>query len=345
VDNEKLTTYFYSNLVTIFWSSFLLVGGGIFIAYYAHIEYMPDFDLKSSITITAAAAVTAILIISILLGIMVLPGVFWGNTWGAGSSLKKYWTDKGGNKTVRGLLIWFSLPLASLYSAAVAGFFVGWYALFLVALTFGGFFLFVLLRGKQPPRLAAKEIWTLLWTALVSAMLIFIPLWLVLTLALHGEAAHRMPAWLAGLMSGCFIIFINTLASTTPKNIKPFYWYFGLSIATLFVVLSLFGKFYRIPVKVMELYKFGNIQTTKLVLKKEACKTLGALDVEIIPHGTDICVANDILILSRLGKETYLQYNTEGHTIKFTVISDEIASWAVSETVKGDTSLAAPKPR
>ena len=40
MNKDKLKEYFYSNIATIFWSSFLLIGGGIFLAYYAHIEYM-----------------------------------------------------------------------------------------------------------------------------------------------------------------------------------------------------------------------------------------------------------------------------------------------------------------
>ena len=81
MDEEKLKGYFYSNMTIIFWSLFLLFGGAVFLSYYVHIEYMPDFDLKSSITITAAVAVTGLIIIIIMhLCVMVMPGVSWGTT-------------------------------------------------------------------------------------------------------------------------------------------------------------------------------------------------------------------------------------------------------------------------
>lgn len=335
MDKEKLKGYFYSNIATIFWSSFLLLGGGIFVAYYAHIEYMPDFDLKSSIAILAAAAVTATIITTVLLGVMVLPGAFWGNTWGAESSLKSYWTDEKGNKTFLGLCLWFALPLVSIYGASIAGFFIGWYALLIVMGIFGGFLLFVIFRRKLPPWHSTKEVLTLLGTTLIASAFIFVPLLLVLNMSLHEDASLRMPAWVAGILCGCFIIFVNVLAATTPKHVKPFYWHLGLSIITLFVVLSTFEKFHRVPVRVMELYKFGNIQTTELVMKKEACKSFAALGIEIAEQNTDICVAKNILILSRLGKEAYLKHGPEGHNIKFTIASDEIVSWAIRETKDG----------
>jgi len=335
MDKEKLKGYFYSNIATIFWSSFLLLGGGIFVAYYAHIEYMPDFDLKSSIAILAAAAVTATIITAVLLGVMVLPGAFWGNTWGVESSLKNYWTDEKGNKTFLGLCLWFALPLVSIYGATVAGFFIGWYALLIVAGIFGGFLFLVIFRRKLTLRHSLKEVLALLGTTLIASAFIFVPLLLVLNLSLHEDTSLRMPAWVAGILSGCFIIFVNVLAATTPKHIKPFYWHLGLSIITLFVVLSTFEKFDRVPVRVMELYKFGNIQTTELVMKKEACKSFAALGIEVAEQNTDLCIAKNILILSRLGKEAYLRQGSKEHNIKFTIASDEIVSWAIRETKTG----------
>ena len=117
-----------------------------------------------------------------------------------------------------------------------------------------------------------------------------------------------------------------------PKNIKKLYWLAGIGATTLFVMLFAFSNFYRIPLGVMQLYKFGNIQTTELVLKKEACKAFSSLKIEVIEYGSDICVAKNILILSRLGKNAYLQYKNEHKTVKFTISTDQIVSWAIQKT-------------
>lgn len=101
LNKDKLLEYFYSNLASVFWSFFLVLGGGVFIAYFARIGYMPDFDLKSSVAITAATAVTSIIVISVLLVMTILPGAFWSGIWsnlGDISKLNKYWTGSSQGK-------------------------------------------------------------------------------------------------------------------------------------------------------------------------------------------------------------------------------------------------------
>lgn len=331
MDREKLKEYFYSNIAIIFWTSFLLLGGGIFVAYYAYIEYMPDFDLKSSIAITAAASITAVFITAVLLMLMVLPGAVWGNTWGKESTLKNYWTDQEGHSKFRGLCLWFALPLTAVCGAVIAAAFVGWYALAIVVVFFSGYFLFVKFRSTLSTRVVGKEICGLIVATSIASMFIFFPLWLVINLYLSPHAALRVPAWVAGLLSVGSIIFVNVLGTSCPKKIKPFYWYLGLSFATLVMVLSLFQKTHRIPVRVMELYKFGNIQTTEMVLRKDACDTFAALNIEVEKKEGGLCVARDILILSRLGKEAYLQHRSDQRTLRFSIEASEIASWALED--------------
>src|SRR5690554_1992271 len=79
----------------------------------------------------------------------------------------------------------------------------------------------------------------------------------------------------------------------------------------------------------MESYKFGNIATTDLVLEKNACEALRALEIDLIDKKYEICVAKNILIMSRLGREAYLRHGSEDNGIKFTIASSDIISWAV----------------
>jgi len=119
-------------------------------------------------------------------------------------------------------------------------------------------------------------------------------------------------SWFAGLLSAFMVVFVNIFAAAISNREKQFYWYLGLGIVALWYVFNVFSAFYRIPVKIMQLYKFDNIHVTELVLKKNACNSLGALDVETAWYRDDICKLNDVLILSRLGKDAYLQYEKQG---------------------------------
>lgn len=328
MDKEKLKDYFYSNIVMIFWSVFLLLGGGIFVAYFAHIEYMPDFDLQSSITITAAAAVTALMIFSTLLIVMVFPGIFWGNTWGSTSSVESEWTDSEGNKKFLGVIKWFAFPLVLVYCIISLSVIVGWYTVIVVVVLFGMYYRFFLSKCNNKLT-ALKEVSALFVVSFVTSVIIFSPLWMVLNLSINGDLSLRYPPWMAGITSGLFIIFINVMSTANPKNINPFFWYLALGVVTLFIIFSVFGVFHRVPVRVMEIYKFGNVMADDIILKENSCKAFRALEIDVTDNCNNTCTAHDILILSRLGREAYLMHGSEDDGIKLTVASEDIISWAL----------------
>lgn len=327
MNKDKLKDYFYSNIATIFWSSFLLLGGAIFVAYYAHIEYMPEFDLKSSIAITAAVAVTALISTIILLVVMVLPGSFWGNTWGKDSKLRKYWTDDDNIETISGLLIWFGIPLALIYATATASYFISWYSLFIILSGILAFYFYI--KVKLSHENALGEVLKQYLVALIASIFIVIPLFFIISLSIQTEHNLKISSWAAGLIAGTFIIIVNVFAATTAKNIKPFYWRLGLGAVTLGFVLVFFDNTHRIPVKVMELYKFGNIKADEMVLKKDSCNVFQAFKIEIKNNEEEYCVVRNIVILSRLGPETYLKYSEKDSIMKFTVKTSDILSWSV----------------
>ena len=345
MNKEKLKDYFYSNIATIFWSLFLLIGGGIFVAYYAYIEYMPDFDLKSSVAITAASAATALILMIILLVVMVLPGSFWGNTWGKESKLRRYWTDENNMETITGLLVWFAIPMALIYVAAIVSYYISWYSLSIILTGFIGYFFYAKSKSDLSSKEVLKEVIGQYGAALVASIFIFIPLYFIFSLSIQPGQNLKIQNWAAGLMTGAFIIFVNVLAATTPKNIKPLYWYVGLSAVALFLILYVFGKTHRIPVGVMELYKFGNIPASQLVLKKGACKVFESLNIKIRKVSKEYCVAKNIVILSRLGKEAYLKYLERDMITRFTVKSSDILSWSIKTESKTSNKTIQQTPK
>jgi hypothetical protein len=350
LDKKKLLKYFYSNVATIFWSCFLLIGGGIFVAYYWQIEYMPDFDLKSAATITAAAGVTALIITIMMLFMMVAPGVYWGNSWGKESKLKYLWTDNDGTNKFVGVLIWFGLPLLAVGVVAVA-LVTYWWLLIMPGIVFIIYYLYLMgisNHFNNDEISVKKEFWSLVSTAIVDFVFIFPPIFFVSLLASQSNASHQMPVWLSAGVSVVIIACVNVIATWVPKNFKPFSWYLILGFIAFFIILSVFEKGYVLPQKIMERYKFGNIKTNEIVLKKDACDVINALGIgdkaiaKDKKNDSGLCVAQNLKILSRLGKEAYLQYGPDTQYVRFTIEAADIKSWSVKKTQdekkSGDTN-------
>lgn len=266
MDTQKIKEYLYGNLASIFWSLFLLTGGGIFISYYAHIEYMPDFDFKSSITLLSAASVTAIFIVLLLLSILIFPGVYWTN-WANTTQLKKYWEDDEGNKELLKTTLYFGAPIMFCYGLFFIWYQYGVFAILLYTAT-GTFFCYILLSKTD---LCGKELWKELgkiaFTSLFCFVLTLVPLNIVLSLAASTPITSKGDRIFISLVVALFIAFANIMAVAKPPKMNGFLWYPGLGLITLFVLVSAFEVTYRIPERVMEIYKFGSIHTKLIVFK------------------------------------------------------------------------------
>lgn len=331
MNKEKLQEYFYSNVATMFWSVFLLLGGGIFVAYFAHIEYMPDFDLKSSITITAAAAATALIITVSLLVIMIFPGVFWRYVWGENSRFKNDWNDSEERFFSFGMFIWLIIPIGVAGVSILSSHYIGFKSTFIVVVALLFYFFYFVYSRKLTFIHALQEVLLLSVSAFVSSFMLFFALLFVLKLTFGEGVSRGLPLLFSGALSSSFIIYANLMATKKPKKLKSFYWFFLIGAFIFIVVFSSFGKFHRIPVRVMEIYKFGNVFVDDVVLKEDACKVFRALKIDVSDSIDEICTAEGVLILSRLGKEVYMQHSSEEGEVKFTIPSDQIISWSIRD--------------
>ncbi|WP_137079923.1 hypothetical protein [Halomonas caseinilytica] len=337
---EDLKKYIYSNVISVFWSSFLLLGGGIFVLYYARIGYMPDFDLKSSVAITAAAAVTSVVITAILLSMMILPGAFWGGFWkqiGGKSKVKRYWCECGSEAAFFRLLVWFSLPLVSIYLAILLFSLIGWFSLAFPVVVFLCFWFYLLVWSDFGVWESLKE-WSILSLAnLVAALLLFLPLSLIYGLSIEKSHYLEFPSWFSAALAAAFIVFTNVAAAAPQENPNPMLKNFALGASALFVVFWVFGKFDRIPVVVMSMYKFGGVEVSELVLDKEGCELSQSLGIDVLSTDYDICIIENVLILSRLGREAYLKIDQgESGILKFTVASSDVVSWTRRDNQKDE---------
>ncbi|MGP9571489.1 hypothetical protein ACT3RL_11210, partial [Halomonas sp. AOP5-CZ2-32] len=301
MEKKKIINYFYSNAASVFWSTILIVGGGIFVIYYALIGYMPDFDLKSSVAIIAAASVTSIMAILVMLIMMVLAGSFWGGVWntlGEKSELKKYWIENSLGKNFFNLIVWFAVPLFSVYLSLFINVFIeGWYWVVTLFFTALGFLVYLCLCSGFGFLRGGKEFVFLMVATVISSSFIFTPLYFVFKLSIEEFDKISYLSLFYGLLATIFIVFINMISATPQGNAKPYVKEFLLGAMALLMILMIFGKFDRIPYNVMKIYKFGNIQASGLVLSKNGCELYESLGLETSSTDYDICIAKDVLIL------------------------------------------------
>ncbi|MBF7054108.1 hypothetical protein IOC61_12415 [Halomonas sp. KAO] len=342
MDKERLERYLYGNVASVFWSAVLLIGGVIFVIYYALIGYMPDFDLKSSVTITAAASVTSIVIIIMMLIMMVFAGSFWRGVWeflGDNSELKRYWLEDSASSGFRNLLIWFSIPLFTVYASLGLSLFLGsWCWMLTLGLVALIYLLYLCLYSGFGLVKGGKEFVFLVAATLCSAVFIFFPLYLVFRLSVVEFESISDVSWFLGFLSAMFIIFINTASASPQGASSPYAKEFVLGLMAVVMIFISFGRFDRIPYSVMEIYKFGNIEASELVLEREGCELFKSLEINVLDKDGGLCVVKDVLILSRLGREAYLEVDKDDlESLKLTLSSSSIASWTLRES-QGDES-------
>jgi hypothetical protein len=341
VDYPKIKEYIYGNIGTLFWSSYLLIGGGMFVAYYAHIGYMPDFDLKSSVTVLSAAAITAIFTVLLLLLILIIPGAFWGNTWANNSRLKHLWESEDSGKELIGVARWFAAPIGYFYGLLFITF-LNWLYVF-PYIILGITYLWLSLKSQNQLTLKdlSKELGGFLFTTLTSSFLAFLPVFLIVTLIFSTPGTTKGSSLSEGIATGLMVLFVNLLAAVKPRNIKATIYYLGLGSAVLFFLLISFEVMHRIPTRVMEVYKFGNIKSESIILKESACNTIELLGLEPPEIKSKQCVLEEALILSRLGTAFYIRKNG----LEFTIKSDQIISWSVSNSSNKSSKKDAQKTR
>lgn len=338
MNSEKLKEYIYGSLASIFWSIFLLIGGAIFVSYYANIGYMPDFDFKSSITLLSAASITAILTVLLFIVILILPGAFWSGTWAKSSSLKSNWEDEKGHKVLFKTALWFGVPILFFYGLLTIAV-LNW----IVAIPYFiiGISLFIYIAHKKSKlnrKPLIEETAKMLFASFSCSILAFLPIFLVFSLSLSSLTTSKGSPAFIGMVVAVFIVFINVLATAKPNKFNGLVYYPGLGVAAFVVVFSSFDIFHRIPERVMEIYKFGSIEAKKIIVKSEACDTLLLLGVLPKVEPKKPCSLNDVKILSRLGKDMYLEVND----MKFTIKNSEVLSWSVQEiSNKSSNSVAA----
>ena len=369
LDKSKLQEYFYGNIASVFWSFFLISGALVFVFYYVHIDYMPDFDMTSSVSLLAAVSATSIFLLLSMVVMGIMPGLFWDYYWGGikgDLDLSERWTGLEAGATVKSLFFWFALPVLIVFGSAIGSLFFGLYSLILLPLTSAIYFVCILKKYNCRYLVGFKKLISLFFAIFVSSIFAFLPFYFIMkALSLKSEDVDKI-LYLTGLLS-LFVVFMNILvaaplrtSSVSPNIIdaKKFKKNFAIGFLVLVMISLGSNSAYLIPEAVMRLYKFGNIDASRVVFDKDGCLILAEVGV-VSNDEYDMCYISNILILSRLGKEYYLEIpagsilksnvslenkstlNANGDkseiyssVIRVTILSNHILSWSSVIDVK-----------
>ncbi|TVU70165.1 hypothetical protein [Cobetia crustatorum] len=369
LDKNKLQEYFYGNVASVFWSFFLISGAVVFFLYYIHIGYMPDFDMTSSVSLLAAVSATSILFLVSMVVMGIMPGLFWDYYWKdieGDFDLSDRWTGLEAGATVKSLFFWFALPILFVFISTIGVLFFGLYSLVLLPLVSFIYFLYILKEYNCRYKVGFKKLISLVFAIFMSSIFAFFPLYFIMkALSLKSEDVDKV-LYLSGLLS-LFVVFMNILVAapiTAPSlsvNIidkKKFKKNLAIGFSVLVMISLGSNSAYLIPEAVMRLYKFGNIDASRIVFDKDGCSIL--TEVGLVADGEyDMCYISNVLILSRLGEEYYLEIpvsaiikssvsvenkNTFGtdankmiisdSDIRVTILSSHVLSWSSVINIK-----------
>ncbi|SEA01869.1 hypothetical protein [Alkalimonas amylolytica] len=327
MDASKIKQYLYGNISTVFWFSFLSLGGAVYSLYYSNIGYMPDLDFQSAVTFLAVASITATLLVILFMVSLIIPGVFWVETWSNDSKFKRYWEKEDGSKNFLRVVGWFVIPL--LFWLGVVVVIISekpiYLPVFLIVLILVGWIL------NKKSQLTGKELATeygrLVFTSIGCTFLAFFPIYIVSILTFSGVETTKGSSIFVGFLVAFAIGFINLLAIMKRKSQNGLIYYSVLGLTAFFILFSSFEMFHRIPERVMEIYKFGAIKNASVVFKSEACLPLKMQGVIQSFEAEAPCKVSELTILSRLGEEFYI----EKDKIRIAINKSDVISWAVSK--------------
>jgi hypothetical protein len=101
-----------------FWTVATVMGGIIFLLYYAHIGFLPELDIAGLAYLFIAAALTGAIFLFVFMVLFILPGFMWHTHVGNGAKYREL--DLQQRRKKMSNLIWFGLPFLPVLGSVVA---------------------------------------------------------------------------------------------------------------------------------------------------------------------------------------------------------------------------------
>jgi hypothetical protein len=328
----------------------LFIGGLNFLFYYGSIGFMPELDLKASLTLLATSASIGIVLFIIVSAVLIGPALSWLGL-AKKTVLKSLWYEEGAEFPRRRAILWFILPLAG-FSVANLLMVVGWQWWGKLSIHLGfpvSLCLVPIITGwclwrRLPGRLNSQDKRTAMFYLLSStllSMMMFGPLLIFVDASIASDqwCTAKPTVWIIQIM--CFVLMSNTvLVKATYLPVLKFL-FAGIAILLL---LNLHFPFARpVPKASMNWFQFGNIQHASLILDEVGCNISRShgLPVEKRVPDPKTCVLPDVIILSRLGTLYYIQMAGTPQK-RLTIPAENVLSWSVIES-KNTTPIESPQ--
>jgi hypothetical protein len=344
---SKLIDYFLSNVIKTVGSLSLLVGGIFFLFYFGSIGFMPEIDLKTSIALLAASALTGSFLLIVVGGYLLAPSWIWVQATRNVESLKSP--------------RWFALLEGSvLLSFTLSFFFIRplilkwWWVipLFVFLLPFLGIvrrLLLLLFRikvlGKPYHKIQLGQILlkvgTFYYGFFFSVSLFAPPFLFAFTLGRANPAPGANLTLLTILgMTAIFGANIVLVADFSRAR------YFKISAFTLLMLILYLNAWTFFPRRIMNIYKFGDLPMASLVLDEIGCRIVKHHGLIVMPYTSDVitdipsnpktCSLSTVMIRSRLSGTFYLEVpRSNKDSLLFTIPGQNVLSWAVIESKEG----------
>lgn len=322
---EKFKEYFYQHFISVTSFAMIVFGGVIFLSYYFSIGYMPDLDFSSSLHLLAVTSIVALVVFFVLSILIIFPGIIWKGVCKSDMNItfKNKFIDKqkGLNPLAEVFfitaIVFHSFLISSIYLYFKDYSHVGWFPI-LVALP-----VMVLLIRSKVKNLSFEGYVGIVYGAFLTSVVSIIVFFLLKeNIEPYGDSFIVVLLSLIGI--NVVIIFLNVFSTFEILNIKVY-----IAMFSLFLLLIPFGYWEKISNKIMSQFKFGNIVTTQIFFKPQACNVIKLLDIQV--DEAKSCRVENVKILSRLGKQLYLQVDQNNGELKFTIPSSQILSWVVKE--------------
>jgi hypothetical protein len=110
-----------SKLVPTVWSLFLFAGGLVFLTYFWSIGFMPELDVKASVTLLAVSAITgSTLALLIAIGLLT-PSLVWAHMIRTCDPLKRLWSVNNEDVLPRRVFPWLDWPICGVMASFLGG--------------------------------------------------------------------------------------------------------------------------------------------------------------------------------------------------------------------------------
>jgi len=365
---KEIIDHVKKNIIASFSFIFLLFGGLIFYIYYLDIKYLPNLDLISSVQLLAVASLTGFLLVLSTISMLIFPGLFWQKYIFTNETLTNVWSNK-----LSRIIVIFICPTISVYYylyslvANQSGFKIIKYQWIVILNLILIFILYIWgqvkynslqVHGKK--FIIKHKIQQFTWKnflfdyvkymvlAYYASIISILPTMLLILVFLSSYKDDIKNFDIGCLFLIVCIVISNSIAIGKPEDVNSTYWFFTVGLISFLSITVLTNTASTFPKAIMKTYKLGNIETSSIIVDKQSCntinKTLKLYKVKDpkkedgflhFPIKKESCIIPNVLILSKLGTEAYIEFDEinikikdkEYKTMRFTIPSSSIITY------------------